>query len=161
MYRPTISIVAIALAVGLLAGSPAGAGYKEGRAALKAKNYELALKEFRKAADQGHARAQFRLGYMYEKGLGVRQNDEAARKWYLLSAEQDNARGQHRLARLLRKGLGGPLDLVEAYKWYTLAIEKRPSDDKEHWRGWVEKRLTWDDLAEAKKRAKEWREKYQ
>ena len=160
MYRPIISIVAAALVVGLLAGNPARAGYKEGRAALRAKNYELALKEFRKAADEGHARAQFRLGYMYEKGLGVGQNDETARRWYLLSAEQDNARGQHRLGRLLRKGLGGPQDFVEAYKWYTLAIEKRPSHNKEAWRGWVEERLTWDELAEARKRVKEWREKH-
>ena len=100
MYRPMFSIVATALVVGLLAGHPAWAGYREGRVALKAKNYELALKEFRKATDEGHARAQFRLGYMYEKGLGVGKDDEMARKWYLVSAEQDNVRGQHQLARL-------------------------------------------------------------
>ena len=74
---------------------------------------------------------------MYEKGLGVGKDDEMARKWYLVSAEQDNVRGQHRLARLLRKGLGGPQDLVESYKLDTLAMEKRPSHDKEAWRGWV------------------------
>ena len=160
MYRPMISILAAAFVTGLLAGNPAWAGYKEGVAAYKAKNYELALKEFRKAADRGHAGAQHRLGFMYEKGRGVRTNEETARKWYRLSAEQGNARGQRGLGRLLRKGRGGPRDLVEAYKWSTLALEKRPNEKLEHWRGWIEKRLTWDEIAEAKKRAKEWRERH-
>ena len=80
MYRPMISILAAALVTGVLAANPAWAGYKEGVAAYKAKNYELALKEFRKAADGGHAGAQHRLGFMYEKGRGVRTNEEGSRR---------------------------------------------------------------------------------
>ena len=160
MYRPMISILAAAFVTGVLAANPAWAGYKEGVAAYKAKNYELALKEFRKAADGGHAGAQHRLGFMYEKGRGMRTNEETARKWYRLSAEQGDARGQRGLGRLLRKGRGGPQDLVEAYKWSTLALEKRPNEKLEHWRGWIEKRLTWDEIAEAKKRTREWRERH-
>ena len=154
---------ALLFAVGsALAGGHKGAAkraWKEGRAAMKAGNHAIAAQELGKAAELGHHRAQFRLGRMYEKGIGVGQSYEMARKWYTLSAEQDNASAQERLGNLLRKGHGGPADLVEAYKWYTLSTERRPDDDKEHFRGWIEKRLTYDELAEAKKRAKEWREK--
>ena len=45
--------------------------------------------------------------------------------------------------------------------WYTISLEKRPNERQEHWREWVEKRLTWDEVAEAKKRAKEWLERRQ
>ncbi len=151
-------IVAIA-AVGLLAGNTVLAGYKEGRAALRAKDYETAAKEFRKDAERGGANSQFRLGLLYERGNGVGQSDEEARKWYRLAAEQDHRRGQYRLGRLLRKGLGGPQDLVEAWVMYTLSLQKKHSEDKDAWRRWIEERMTYDQLAEAKKRAAEWRPK--
>ena len=40
----------------------------------QAKNYAEAVKWYRKAADQGLSDAQFRLGYCYAKGEGVKQN---------------------------------------------------------------------------------------
>ncbi len=43
---------------------------------------EAAARWYRKAADQGHASAQFNLGSMYERGRGVPQDDAAALKWY-------------------------------------------------------------------------------
>jgi len=43
---------------------------------------------FRKAADQGNAEAQFNLGYMYWKGLGVGQDYVKAHMWYNLAASK-------------------------------------------------------------------------
>jgi TPR repeat protein len=46
------------------------------------KNLALALRWYRKAADLGHAAAQNRLGWMYEKGEGVEMDYSEALKWY-------------------------------------------------------------------------------
>ena len=49
-----------------------------------------ALKWYRKAAEQGHASAQYNLGYMYEYGIGVAKDLHEARKWYQKAAAQGN-----------------------------------------------------------------------
>ena len=46
---------------------------------------------FRKAAEHGYAKAQFRLGRMYENGQGVPQDDVEALKWYRKAAEKGDA----------------------------------------------------------------------
>ena len=46
-------------------------------------------------AEQGHADAQFSLGFMYENGLGAE-----ALKWYRLAAEQGLAEGQYNLGNM-------------------------------------------------------------
>ena len=70
---------------------------REGLAALDRDDYETALKEFKPLAEQGYAKAQFRLGVMYRKGKGVRKDDPAAFKWYKKAAEQGYAKAQHNL----------------------------------------------------------------
>ena len=37
---------------------------------------------FRKAAEQGHAKAQYNLGAMYANGRGTRQNPVIAKEWF-------------------------------------------------------------------------------
>ena len=63
---------------------------------------------FRKAAEQGYARAQNTLALMYADGRGVPQDDMQAYIWFSLSAsrssgeERDNAaRNRDRIANLL------------------------------------------------------------
>ena len=52
----------------------------DGLVAYATGDYATALRLFRPLADQGHAAAQNRLGFMYVKGRGVPQDDaEAAR----------------------------------------------------------------------------------
>ncbi len=50
-----------------------------------------AAKWLRKAAERGHADAQFNLGVMYNNGEGVPEDDIEAVKWYRKAAEQGNA----------------------------------------------------------------------
>ena len=38
-------------------------------------------------AEQGHAKAQYNLGLMYDKGKGVVQDHKEAAKWYTKAAE--------------------------------------------------------------------------
>jgi TPR repeat protein len=49
---------------------------------------------FQKAADQGYAEAQCRLGSCYDQGKGVPQNKEKAKYWYKRAAEQGHQRAQ-------------------------------------------------------------------
>ena len=48
-----------------------------------------AVKWWRSAAEQGHARAQFNLGIMYDNGRGVPGEDAEAMMWWRSAAEQD------------------------------------------------------------------------
>ena len=87
-------------------------------------DYENALKYIKPAAEQGHAKAQFRLGYCYDEGLGVTQDYQEAVKWYRKAVEQGNAQAQCNLGYCYEKGLGVTQDYKEAEKWYRKAAEQ-------------------------------------
>jgi len=70
--------------------------YKEGKGIPQ--NYSEALKWYRKAADQGLAKAQFQLGLIYEQGLGVQQDSTEASKWYQKAADQGFEEAKSKLA---------------------------------------------------------------
>ncbi len=40
------------------------------------------MEELRRMADQGHAKAQFELGFRYAHGYGVSRDDQETAKWY-------------------------------------------------------------------------------
>ena len=61
-------IILSALLVSILS-SRVLAGFTEGVAAYGSGNAPLAAKEFRAAAEEGHADSQFNLGLMYEKKI--------------------------------------------------------------------------------------------
>ena len=56
-----------------------GVMYDNGRGAVQ--DYSAAMKWYRMAADQGHAKAQCNLGIMYKNGHGVPQNTSQALRW--------------------------------------------------------------------------------
>lgn len=55
-------------------------------------NYVKAINWFIKAAEQGYAEAQFKLGVMYSEGQGVPQNDVLTLMWIYLSAESESSK---------------------------------------------------------------------
>jgi hypothetical protein len=52
------------------------------------------LENIMKAANQGNAEAQYRLGVLYAKGMGVKKDRREAYKWYRKAASQGHARAQ-------------------------------------------------------------------
>ena len=104
-----------------LVSSPAVAGFEEGIAAYQANNIPLAYKEFRSAAEKGHADSQFNLGLMYEQGIGVSKDEKEAIVWYRKSAEQGNVFAQYNLAVLYENGRGTEVDFTQANEWYRKA----------------------------------------
>ena len=96
----------------------------------------VAVKWFRKAAEQGHARAQFNLGWMYDNGRGVSKDESEAVKWYYKAAEQGHVRAQFNLGWDYRHGCGVRQDYVEAVKWYRMAAEQGDADAQNNL-GWM------------------------
>src|SRR5208283_2618949 len=93
-----------------------GDAYYYGRGVPK--DYDEAVKWYRKAADQGNADAQNNLGIIYQNGFGVAKDYEEAVKWYRKSADQGHAVAQANLGWMCENGYGIPKDYEEAVKWY-------------------------------------------
>ena len=89
--------------------------------AYKAKNYTLAANLFTQAARQDNARAQFELGRMYLKGLGVEKDCAATAAWIGKAANQNLAISQTLFATLYLKGLCVSQDNAAALSWYDKA----------------------------------------
>ena len=84
-----------------------------------------AFKWWKKAAEQGHIKAQCTLGATYFQGLDrVTKDYEESSKWYKKAAEQGDEDAQYNLGEHYEYGHGVVKDLNEAYKWYKKAAEK-------------------------------------
>ena len=102
----------------------AQAGLEEGAAAYQRGDYAAAEREFRVAAVSRNAQAQYSLGVMYERGLGVKQDDETAVTWYRLAAKQGDAPAQNSLGLMYANGRGVRQDDSEAVTWFSEAVEQ-------------------------------------
>ena len=65
---------------------------------------------FERAAAHGLVPAQYRIGNLYEKGIGVSRDYALASLWYQRAAENGNARAMHNLAVLMAEGVQGNPD---------------------------------------------------
>jgi len=80
--------------------------------------------EIRAKAERGDAEAKWKLGTIYAKGQGVKQDYAEAAKWYRQAADQENAGAQAALGELYEAGQGVPRDEAEAAKWYRRAADQ-------------------------------------
>ncbi|WP_137390916.1 SEL1-like repeat protein [Rhodoligotrophos defluvii] len=83
----------------------------------------LALRWFQKAAAQGLAPAQYRLGMMFERGTGVPRDLATARVWYKRAAEKGNIKAMHNLAVAYAGDDQGAPDYAKAAYWFGAAAE--------------------------------------
>lgn len=98
--------------------------YEAGLKAYEAGKYELALENWNKAAEQGHAQAQTRLGLLYNNGQGAKTSTEQALKWYKKAANQGHSGAQFGLAQLYEKGNGVPQSDTQALAWYRKSAKQ-------------------------------------
>ena len=68
-------------------------------------------------AKQGDADAQYSIGYMYEKGKGVKENHSESLGWYLKAAEQGLEKAQYKVGRSYFLGTGTKQDFAKAEQW--------------------------------------------
>ena len=67
-------------------------------------NYKKAIEWWEKAAEQGHAQAQFFLGVLCEFGpQGVDQSDSMAIRWFAKAAAQGDEQAQARIDAIFGK----------------------------------------------------------
>ncbi len=146
--KRALLLAALLCSLSLTAGAQ---DFKKGVEAYQRGDYATALREWRPLAEQGHAKAQYRLGEMYLKGEGVIQNHDYALKWSLLAAKQgeayaayNEAYAAYNIAKILGGGIdgctqerlilgsycfsevylygpGAPIHFVGAYIWSSLA----------------------------------------
>ncbi len=137
---------------------PAWADYQAGMDAYNRGDFATALREWRPLAEQGDAKAQFSFGLLHENGDGVPRDYAKARQWYEKAAAQGDAKAQLYLGLQSSFGQGVPMDLVEAYMWYSLAA----GNGNAHAPGYrndLSRQMTPAQIAEAQKRAREWKPK--
>jgi len=91
---------------------------------------KLALRLFERAAVAGLTPAQFRLGNMFEKGIGTNRDPSLAKVWYGRAAERGNAKAMHNLAVLYAEGAGGKPDYATATEWFRRAAEHGVRDSQ-------------------------------
>lgn len=88
-------LVVVLLAGGCTAVSPGNRGAK----AFRAGRYEEALLYWKPLAEKD-ARAQCQVAYLYERGLGVKQDGAEAIRWYEKAASQGDSYAENSLAQL-------------------------------------------------------------
>jgi len=87
-------------------------------------NYKEALKWGIKAAEQGDASSQLKVGLMYELGQGVLKNYKEAVKWYRKSAEQDNVAALNNMGLMYELGRGVLKNYQVSANWYSRAADE-------------------------------------
>jgi TPR repeat protein len=76
---------------------------------------------YRRAADRGHADAQYNLGFMYFLGEVVPSDSAVGLRWLRLAADQGEESSYRLLADLYRNGYYGvSVDPAEATRWDEL-----------------------------------------
>ncbi|WP_245461344.1 caspase family protein [Mesorhizobium sp. M6A.T.Ce.TU.002.03.1.1] len=80
--------------------------YELGRALLAAGKVDQARKAIQQAADRGHVRAVFELGYLYATGTGVALDRKQANTFYAAAADKGDPYGMTSWGRALFHGYG-------------------------------------------------------
>ena len=88
---------------------------------------EAAVEWWRKAADQGHAEAQYLIGLCHhEKGTTV--DKVSSVEWFRKAAAQGHAKAQHSIGCAYFYGDGVPVDRASAVAWFREAAERGHAD---------------------------------
>ena len=93
-------------------------------ASSKKKDINRALNWFNLAAIKAFPPAQYSMGVLYDKGLGVTENKSTALLWYYAAAQNNYAKAQYNLGVFFLKGIGTSVNLKEANLWFSKAAQQ-------------------------------------
>jgi TPR repeat protein len=112
-------------------------------------------------ARNGEVDAQFELGKNYEAGrIGLPKDFSQAQYWYRKAADQGDPYAEASLGILFNFGKGVQRDYTQAYVWYERAAMHAKAADRDsivELRDGVAENLTPQQIAEAKRLAREWK----
>lgn len=97
---------------------------KKGDECYDKKDYGNAFAWYKKAADQGYAKAQSHVGQLYYYGEGVSKDYKNARVWFEKAANQGYAFAQYMLGYINQYGKGVKNDSLKAAEWYQKAADQ-------------------------------------
>jgi TPR repeat protein len=132
-----------------LAQNELGLFYLSGK--LGVADLSAAVSWFGRAAQAGLAAAQNNLGALHERGAGVPQSYENAAKLYSLAAQQGNASATLALARFHAAGAATVVNKPRAWVLASLASERGEKENAANLIKELEKVMSKEELAEAKK----------
>ncbi len=161
--RLSFALLCLSGALLLTAGAAWSArvdAFSAGASAYARQDYARSASILGPLAEEGDARAQTYLGFMYLHGRGVPQNFEAAAHWFHLAAEQDLSAAQYYLGLMYDKGQGVDQDFVQAHAWLNLAVAHARRGERDPWtriRDAVASKMSLAQLAEARQLALDWR----
>jgi hypothetical protein len=151
------SSLSVIMACSVLAGT-----FEDSVDAIQRSDYKTAFRLSKPLAEKGNVSAQYNLGVMYSKGLGVQRNDSEAVKWYQKAADSGLPDAQFNLGVMYYYGQGVPRDYVQSYKWFDITIARLPASEYEKIKDAKSKRefasykMTPTQITEAQRLVKEW-----
>jgi chemotaxis protein MotB len=100
------------------------AAFVRGEVAFNDREYDEALKWFRKAAGQGNTKSQAWVGMMYARGVGIEQNYDEAVKWFRKAAKRGSKYGEFSLGIMYNNGFGVEQNYKLAMEWFRKAADR-------------------------------------
>ena len=134
-------------------------GFRRATDAYARGDYLRAVSVLSPLAARGNARAQGRLGFMYENGFGVPQSYDAAADLYERAAVQGDPFAQSRLGLIYDKGHGVPQNVILSYKWLDLAAAHATKHDRDYYlrlRNAVASKMSFGQIIEGQRLALIW-----
>jgi TPR repeat protein len=101
-----------------------GAAFQRAMAARMNGDFAALFREMSALAEKGYAKAQFRMGWIYERGIGVAQDYSEARVWYAKAMANGAAAAIARTGLLYELGLGVEKSYDKAAEYYRRAIRE-------------------------------------
>jgi len=83
-----------------------------------------AIRWYRMSAEQGHAPAQYSLGFCSEYGIGVAEDAQEAVHWYRMAAQHGHMEAQSSLGFCYKQGTGVQKNDVEALRWFRMSANQ-------------------------------------
>ena len=102
--------------------------FQAGLNAVEREHYATAFRAWKGLADDGASEAQNNIGYLYERGYGVKQSYTRAIEWYKKAAEQNSPEALHNLGMLAFQGYGMRQDYLAAKRYFTAAADLEMGD---------------------------------
>ena len=118
--------------------------------------FDQAAPLFQALAERGNVQAEFFIGGMYLAGTGVPKDYARALKWSKMAAEHGSTAAQFNLGKMYELGEGVPQDDIEAHMWFSLSASSG-DEQATRMRDQVAQQMTYDQIQEARRRAKAWR----
>ena len=154
-YRPHLILV-FTIGLNILA-TPVLADIHQAKAAIRVRDYALALRLLTPLAETGDPAAQFQLGALYRCGCGVERDDKSAFDWFEKAAQKNFTRAQFSLGNMYENGWGTKVNKEKAEFWFQKAAsaghrmaraklgntDAAPVNHGMHWRSKIQTRNRW------------------